>query len=64
MMSLFFKEKLMIQLIKKGGLRERANRSKTYQGSENTEKELKNKGYAQTKKNDLKITELPHTTTK
>ncbi len=54
----------MIQLIKKGGLRERANRSKTYQGSENTEKELKNKGYAQTKKNDLKITELPHTTTK
>ena len=26
----------MIQLIKKGGLRERANRSRKYQGSENT----------------------------
>lgn len=26
----------MVQLIKKGGLRERANRSKAYQGSENT----------------------------
>ena len=27
----------MVQLIKKGGLRERANRSRSYQGSENTE---------------------------
>ena len=26
----------MVQLIKKGGLRERANRSQRYQGSENT----------------------------
>ena len=26
----------MIKLIKKGGLRERANRSRAYQGSENT----------------------------
>ena len=31
----------MVQLIKKGGLRERANRSRTYQGSENTETTLK-----------------------
>ena len=30
----------MIQLIKKGGLRERANRSRKYQGSENTETTL------------------------
>jgi hypothetical protein len=27
----------MVQLIKKGGLRERANRSRSYKGSENTE---------------------------
>ena len=31
----------MIQLIKKGGLRERANRSRKYQGSENTEATLR-----------------------
>ncbi|OTG82277.1 hypothetical protein [Acinetobacter sp. ANC 4648] len=30
----------MVQLIKKGGLRERANRSRKYLGSENTEKTL------------------------
>lgn len=30
----------MVQLIKKGGLRERANRSRSYQGSENTETTL------------------------
>lgn len=30
----------MVQLIKKGGLRERANRSRSYVGSENTEKTL------------------------
>lgn len=31
----------MVQLIKKGGLRERANRSRSYHGSENTETTLK-----------------------
>lgn len=40
----------MIQLIKKGGLRERANRSRTYQGSENTEKTLKPNRYRDVKK--------------
>ncbi|OTG66397.1 hypothetical protein [Acinetobacter silvestris] len=30
----------MVQLIKKGGLRERANRSRKYLGSENTETTL------------------------
>ena len=30
----------MVQLIKKGGVRERANRSRKYQGSENTEATL------------------------
>ena len=40
---------LMIKLIKKGGLRERANRSRTYQGSENTETTLKPNRYVQTK---------------
>ena len=30
----------MVQLIKKGGLRERANRSRFYKGSENTETTL------------------------
>lgn len=35
----------MVQLIKKGGLRERANRSRTYQGSENTETTLKPNRY-------------------
>lgn len=35
----------MVQLIKKGGLRERANRSRSYQGSENTEATLKPNRY-------------------
>ncbi len=35
----------MVQLIKKGGLRERANRSRSYQGSENTETTLKPNRY-------------------
>lgn len=35
----------MIQLIKKGGLRERANRSRSYQGSENTETSLRPNRY-------------------
>ena len=38
---------MMVQLIKKGGLRERANRSRSYQGSENTEASLKPKRYRQ-----------------
>lgn len=37
----------MVQLIKKGGLRERANRSRSYQGSENTETTLKPNRYIQ-----------------
>ncbi|MEG2357988.1 hypothetical protein [Acinetobacter sp.] len=37
----------MVQLIKKGGLRERANRSRSYQGSENTEASLKPNRYRQ-----------------
>ncbi|TCB36779.1 hypothetical protein E0H82_03465 [Acinetobacter sp. ANC 4910] len=41
----------MIQLIKKGGLRERANRSRKYKGSENTETTLKPNSYADTTKN-------------
>lgn len=35
----------MVQLIKKGGLRERANRSRSYQGSENTEISLRPNRY-------------------
>ena len=52
----------MIQLIKKGGLRERANRSRQYVGSENTETTLKPNRYLkrqhetdQTKSNDTTI---------
>ncbi|MFU9046466.1 hypothetical protein ACNAUY_08740 [Acinetobacter tibetensis] len=41
----------MIQLIKKGGLRERANRSRKFKGSENTETSLKPNSYADTTKN-------------
>lgn len=37
----------MVQLIKKGGLRERANRSRRYQGSENTETTLEPNRYVQ-----------------
>lgn len=40
----------MIQLIKKGGLRERANRSRKYQGSENTETTLTPNRYQQNTK--------------
>ena len=36
----------MVQLIKKGGLRERANRSRSYKGSENTEATLQPSRYA------------------
>ena len=48
----------MVQLIKKGGLRERANRSRTYQGSENTEKTLKPNSYVQTSKKDERQTTI------
>ncbi|ANF82017.1 hypothetical protein A3K93_07270 [Acinetobacter sp. NCu2D-2] len=37
----------MVLLIKKGGLRERANRSRRYHGSENTETTLKPNQYRQ-----------------
>lgn len=40
----------MVQLIKKGGLRERANRSRRYQGSENTETTLKPNRYLHAEK--------------
>lgn len=40
----------MVQLIKKGGLRERANRSRKFQGSENTETTLKPNSYAEAAK--------------
>ena len=40
----------MVQLIKKGGLRERANRSRSYKGSENTESTLKPNRYSQAEK--------------
>ena len=43
----------MVQLIKKGGLRERANRSRTYQGSENTETTLRPNSYHDPKKQGL-----------
>ena len=42
----------MVQLIKKGGLRERANRSRTYQGSENKETTLRPNSYHDPKKHD------------
>ncbi|MDD2946729.1 hypothetical protein ABJ384_06030 [Acinetobacter sp. A1-4-2] len=42
----------MVQLIKKGGLRERANRSRSYKGSENTEATLKPNRYVQPQKNE------------
>lgn len=42
----------MVQLIKKGGLRERANRSRSYQGSENTKTTLEPNRYRETKKNE------------
>ena len=48
----------MVQLIKKGGLRERANRSRSYKGSENTEATLQPNRYAPSSKelkNDLDV---------
>jgi hypothetical protein len=45
----------MVQLIKKGGLRERANRSRKFQGSENTETTLKPNSYAETTKNTTTV---------
>jgi len=43
----------MVLLIKKGGLRERANRSRSYKGSENTEATLQPNCYAQSKKDEV-----------
>ena len=43
----------MVQLIKKGGLRERANRSRSYKGSENTEATLQPNRYMQSKKEEV-----------
>lgn len=42
----------MVMLIKKGGLRERANRSRKFQGSENTETTLKPNTYENTQKQE------------
>lgn len=56
----------MIQLIKKGGLRERANRSRKYQGSENTEASLRsNRTYQPNhldKTENTTATEMPNET--
>ncbi|GAA5181587.1 hypothetical protein GCM10023345_05510 [Acinetobacter kookii] len=49
----------MVQLIKKGGLRERANRSRSYKGSENTETTLKPNRYVQPQKNEQVISSAP-----
>lgn len=49
----------MVQLIKKGGLRERANRSRSYKGSENTETTLKPNRYVQPQKNEQVISPTP-----
>ena len=40
----------MVQLIKKDGLNKRANRSRTYQGSENTENTISQNSYNDHKK--------------
>ena len=50
-----------MQLIKKGGLRERANRSRSYKGSENTETTLKPNRYSQVKKDEEITTVTPPT---
>ena len=52
----------MVQLIKKGGLRERANRSRSYKGSENTEATLKPNRYVQPQKNEEVISTTPSST--
>lgn len=44
----------MVQLIRKGGLRERANRSRSYEGSENTEATLKPNRYSSSQKTNEK----------
>ncbi|MCT8089073.1 hypothetical protein H0920_03170 [Acinetobacter sp. C_4_1] len=49
----------MVQLIKKGGLRERANRSRSYKGSENTETTLKPNRYVQPQKHEQAISPAP-----
>ena len=50
----------MVQLIKKGGLRERANRSRSYKGSENTESTLKPNRYSQAAKDrHTTVTTIP-----
>lgn len=50
----------MVQLIKKGGLRERANRSRSYKGSENTESTLKPNRYSQAEKDrHTTVTTIP-----
>ncbi|WP_407306176.1 hypothetical protein [Acinetobacter sp.] len=52
----------MVQLIKKGGLRERANRSRSYKGSENTEATLKPNRYSHGEKNEeISPTVIPST---
>lgn len=48
----------MVQLIKKGGLRERANRSRSYHGSENTKTTLEPNRYSEQKKNEPVSTAL------
>ena len=55
-------ECMMVQLIKKGGLRERANRSRSYKGSENTEATLKPNRYSQGEKNEEVRTATPPST--
>lgn len=47
----------MIQLIKKGGLRERANRSQHYTGSENTEATLRPNRYNSTRQKNEETSE-------
>jgi hypothetical protein len=50
----------MVQLIKKGGLRERANRSRSYKGSENTETTLKPNRYRTDEKKEEPAASSPH----
>lgn len=53
----------MVQLIKKGGLRERANRSRAYQGSENTETTLAPNRYRQPPVHQEKTAHVAETVT-
>lgn len=50
----------MVQLIKKGGLRERANRSRAYIGSENTETTLKPNRYVTSQKKEENAVSSSH----